>query len=316
MQTKEGWDAGAMKLAIPLALLAVLAVVAWTLLPEDQGDFDAGQPLAEEREGRFVALADELDSVTPGGDAQAERTDLRAPTGQSMPVRRGALDAFAMPFPFSGRCVANGRPVARATVHYKGDTRITDEDGHFSFPSYGYALRVIVEAEGFGQLIASSSESRMILQMQPPAIGRVIVRDSLRPVEAAQVTVFLLPEGVKSSKERYLFRDLPVIAKQETDSKGFAFFPALPTYDRHENAMELLYCLIEYPDGGQHEDFLIPRKQAVSRGAPRIEWSRDYSRDGAASSQLRVERRDEFGNRVPVPDQLVYYRVNPVYLTP
>lgn len=304
------------KLGLLLVMLAVLAIVAWTLQPVGQDDLREGQQLSQVGESRTAVLADEVGQSALSVGAETKRSAQRAQAGQPLPARRGELDVFAMPFPFSGRCVANGASVAGATVHYKGETRITDEGGRFSSPSYGYALRVMIEAEGFGQLIVSSSASKMTFEMQPPAIGRVIVRDGLHRVEAAQVTVFLLPETVMLSKKRHLLRDLPVVGTAETDSKGFAFFSDLPTYYGHENGMGLLYCLIEYPDGWQHEDFLIPRKQSVSRGAPRIEWSRDYHRSGTKSGSLRVERRNEFGNRVPVPNQQVYYRVSPTHFTP
>lgn len=306
------------RLGFGFALVAVLATVAWILLTGDPKGFAevVQQSKSEGQRSPSLAAVSKEGTLETGPQLVGARRTAHARGALPLPARRGELDLFALPFPFSGRCVANGRSVVGATVQYKGETRTTDENGRFSFPSYGHALRVIVEAEGFGQLIVSSVASKMTLQMQPPAIGRVIVRDSLGRVEAAQVTVFLLPELVRSEKERFLLRDLPIVGKQETDSKGLAFFPNLPTYYWHENGIGLLYCLIEYPDGSQHEDFLIPRKQAVSRGDPRIEWSRDYRRSGSTFSTLRVEQRNEFGNRVPVPSKQVHYRVSSIYFAP
>jgi hypothetical protein len=314
----EGGLSERAKFGFGFALVVALAMTAWIVLTGDPKVDSESRQLAEQGDPRSPSLAavgEEL-GQDEGSEAEATRSSVRSLRARSFPARRDELDPFAMPFPFTGRCVANGRSVNGATVHYKGETRTTDEHGRFSFPSYGYALRVVVEAEGFGQLVATSSASRMTLQMQPPAIGRVIVRNGIDPVQGAQVTVFLNQEHVKVGKERTLMRDLPVVGKQLTDAKGFAFFPELPSFDRNENSHGMLYCLIEYPDGWQHEDFLIPRKQAVSRGDPRIEWSRDYGRRGAHSGNLRVETRNEFGNRVPVSKQLVYYRVNPYFFSP
>jgi cbb3-type cytochrome oxidase subunit 3 len=306
------------KLGLLLASLAVLAIVAWALLPDEQESFDKEQQFAEVEDERTVVSATDpgqaLRVVETEAEAQAQRVNER----QSMPARRGEFDAFAMPFPFSGRCVANGRAVAGATVHYKDETRTTEKDGHFSFPNYGYVLRVMVEADGFGQLITQSSESNMTIRMQPPTTGRVVVFQGDSVVEGAKVWIYLLPEIVKmTSSERFFLSDLPVVGQQRTDAQGIARFSDLPCFDRLGDARLLLYCLVEYPDGVQREAVLgHPHDVKNSGGAPRKEWRLSCRRDGAPTPDLRIEQRNELGTRVPVPNQLVYFRVNQGFYTP
>lgn len=300
-----------------LASIALLAMVAWTVVSDSQAPIRVEQvPSSSELPDRDPARVSGVEQDSSGTQSSIRQVAGHAGTRQVLPTRRGEFDALAMPFPFTGRCVADGRAVAGATVHYKGETRTTDQHGRFAFPSFGEAMRVVVEADGYGQLVARSTGSKMVLRMQPPAIGRVIVRDSSELVEGAEVTVYLLPELADMKRQRVLLRDLPVVGKQSTDARGFAFFRDLPTFDGQLDSYGLLYCVIEFPNGLRHEDFLIPRKESVSRGEPRIEWSRDYRRGRHAPPNVRVEQRDESGRRVAVANQPVYYRVNSSIFTP